>query len=52
MYFKDDKIRQLILHFLLIKLWSCTLLLALLNSYGQPQSDTPTTPHQDLATKK
>ena len=46
MYIKDDKIRQLILHFLFIKLWSCTLLLALLNSHGQSQSDAPTTPYQ------
>jgi hypothetical protein len=44
MYFKDDKFNKATdTTFLFIKLWSCTLLLALLNSHGQSQSDAPTT---------
>ena len=47
MYSKDVKFNKATdTHFLLIKLWSCTLLLALLNSHGQSQRDAPTTPHQ------
>ena len=47
MYSKDVKFNKATnTTFLLNKSWSCTLLLALLNSHGQSQSDAPTTPHQ------